>query len=335
MNILYTCDNNYVWLMGISMISLFENNKDIDKINVFLLGNEISAENSKKLTSIAKKYNRTCTIIDMPDIEIPEQLMSSRWPKSAFSRLYSAMILPNTIKKILYLDCDTIILQSLNDLFQMSTDEYTIYGVRDCISKKYMTNIGLSEKDVYINAGVLLINCEKMRDLNINLMITSFLNKREEYVYYADQDILNGIFNGKIGILPAKYDVMSIEYMYSYKDINLMRKPLNYYSKFELENAILKPSIVHFTTNMLNVRPWYINSNHPLREKFLIYKANSPWNEKKLEYFDLKKQKNYNLFKFISVFPKKIQMIIIRFIHSTLLPNTIYIKGYFKRRRKR
>ena len=27
---MYTCDNNYVWLMGISTISLFENNKEIE-----------------------------------------------------------------------------------------------------------------------------------------------------------------------------------------------------------------------------------------------------------------------------------------------------------------
>ena len=55
MNILYTCDNNYVWLMGISMTSLFDNNKDMKEITVYLIGDNISDENREKLTEIAEK----------------------------------------------------------------------------------------------------------------------------------------------------------------------------------------------------------------------------------------------------------------------------------------
>ncbi len=50
MNVMYTCDNNYVWLMGISMISLFESNRDIANLKVYLIGNEISQSNKDKLS---------------------------------------------------------------------------------------------------------------------------------------------------------------------------------------------------------------------------------------------------------------------------------------------
>ena len=45
MNILYTCDDNYVWLMGISVISLFENNQNINEITVYLLGEKVKDKN--------------------------------------------------------------------------------------------------------------------------------------------------------------------------------------------------------------------------------------------------------------------------------------------------
>lgn len=45
MKVMYTCDNNYVWLMGISVISLFENNKHVKELKVYLLGEKISKEN--------------------------------------------------------------------------------------------------------------------------------------------------------------------------------------------------------------------------------------------------------------------------------------------------
>lgn len=41
MNILYTCDDNYVMAMGISVISLFENNQNINEMTVYLLGEKV------------------------------------------------------------------------------------------------------------------------------------------------------------------------------------------------------------------------------------------------------------------------------------------------------
>ena len=116
MNVMYTCDNNYVWLMGISMISLFESNRDIANLKVYLIGNEISQSNKDKLSDIANKYDREIEIIDTPELNIPSSLTSSRWPSSAFTRLFAGKILSQKVKKILYLDCDTIISGSISDL---------------------------------------------------------------------------------------------------------------------------------------------------------------------------------------------------------------------------
>ena len=82
MNVLYTCDNNYVWLLGISAISMFENNRELQNLNVYLLGENISNENKQILTKIGEKYNRQITIIEVPKIDIPEALVSARDRKS-------------------------------------------------------------------------------------------------------------------------------------------------------------------------------------------------------------------------------------------------------------
>lgn len=191
MNVLYTCDDNYVWLMGISMLSLFENNKDLDAISVYLLGERISEENKSKLKDIADKYKRECIIIEMPELDIPQSLVSKRWPKSAFSRLYAANILPDNLDSILYLDCDTVIMGSLSYMDKLNNSDCVIYGVRDCIGEFYRKNIGLNRKSLYVNAGVLLMNLEKMRKINISQIIDSFLSEYGQLIHYADQDVLN------------------------------------------------------------------------------------------------------------------------------------------------
>ena len=71
MNVIYASDNGYAWLMGISMLSLFENNKECKEINVYLFGDKISKDNEVKLNSIADNYGRNFSLIDVNDLELP------------------------------------------------------------------------------------------------------------------------------------------------------------------------------------------------------------------------------------------------------------------------
>lgn len=56
-------------------------------------------------------------------------------------------------------------------------------------------------------------------------------------ISYADQDILNGMFKGKFGIMPPEYDVMTQMCAYTYDQILQYRCPSAYYSKEEVEYA--------------------------------------------------------------------------------------------------
>lgn len=329
MNILYTCDNNYVWLMGISVISLFENNKCMDELTVYLLGNKISLENKSALNKIAEKYNRKIIVIDVPDFDIPKSLVSSRWPISAFIRLYSGLLLPSELDSILYLDCDTVVDSSINELSTIKND-YVFLGVKDCVGKRYKENIGLEADGIYVNAGVLLINLIELRKLNINEMIDNYLNTYEKYINYADQDILNGVFKNKIGVLKPNYNVMTIDTVYTYKNINILRHPTNFYNEQELNFAVSNPYIIHFTTNMSIVRPWYLNTNHPFADKFSEYFKRSPWKNRKLEYYEFK-NKEYRIIKIIQILPGFISNQILGVIHSELRP--LYIKINSRRKK--
>lgn len=330
MNILYTCDNNYVWLMGISMLSLFENNKTVKEITVYLLGESISDDSKSTLQAIANCYQRKCIVIDMPSIDIPKSLISTRWPKSAFSRLYAAELLPEYVKKVLYLDCDTVILQSLKELEKMNTNDYFVYGVKDCIGTTYRKNLGLDKDSIYINAGVLYLNLNLLRTINVSAMIDSFLKKYGKTIHYADQDVLNGMFSGKFGVLSAEYDVMTLEYMHSYKNILILRQPVNYYSKSEIEYAISNPKILHFTTNMLNVRPWYLNTNHPMAKEFIKYKNMSPWRDKVLTNMIHDSGLKATILKKLQFLPQSVETEILGFIHAIAYPLVIRMKARIK-----
>lgn len=326
MKVMYTCDNNYVWLMGISTISLFENNQGIKELKVYLLGENISEENKNELKTIGEKYGREVEIIDVPKLNIPPSLVSARWPLSAFTRLFSGVILPADVERILYLDCDTIISGNLSELDNVDFNGNIAMGVKDCIGGTYKKNVGLDFNSLYINAGVILFNLDELRKVNINVEIENYMGKYEKLINYADQDILNGMFKGRIGELNPKYDVMTIDVVHTYKEIQKLRRPTNFYVEEELRKAVISPAIIHYTTNMLVVRPWFSNTDHPFAGEFKRYMDMSPWKNRELKkmVFDSKVAKVIGL---IMKLPKNIAYNALGLIHAELKPRYIRMKA--------
>lgn len=325
MNVMYASDDNYAWLMGISMISLFENNKESKEINVFLFGDNLSNENEKILAGIAEKYGRRFIHIDVEKVVIPDFIMSERYPKSTYSRLFAYDLLPENVKKLIYLDCDIIVSGRLEDMFNRDVEGKAFLAVKDCVSKAYKRKIGLKPSDTYINAGVLLMNLDRLREIPIAERMKTFVDKYSSAMSYADQEIVNSIFQGDFGILPPEYDVMTTESEYTYRQLCLIRHPHNYYSRKEIEYAKESPRIIHYTTCMLNIRPWFKNSQHSYAWLFDKYMAMSPWKdkEKKEMHFTDKK---YKTMKAMEKLPDWVKYPILGLLHSYLRPYYMLVK---------
>ena len=65
--VVYSSDNNYAQHVGVSMVSLFENNSEFNNIIVYLIENDISLENKNKLKLICQKYNRKIKFINFKE----------------------------------------------------------------------------------------------------------------------------------------------------------------------------------------------------------------------------------------------------------------------------
>lgn len=330
MNVMYTCDNNYIWIAGISVISLFENNQHIRDLHVFFLCENISVDNKSILDGIACKYSRKITIIDIPQLDVPSALVSARWPVSAFTRLFSGQLLPADVHRILYLDCDTIIAGDIEPLERLRFSGNVVLGVKDCISGAYKKNIGLDKDSLYINAGVILFDMDAFRKVDIHHEIEVYLEKYMNFINYADQDILNGMLKNRIGELPAEYDVMTIDAVYNHREIMQLRHPTNFYTKAELSKAVDNPIIIHYTTNMLTVRPWYTNTDHPFAKEFKKYMQMSPWKDLSLGEMVFKTDES-NAIRKINKLPKGLAYRILGFIHSELKPRIINVQARMRR----
>ena len=193
-----------------------------------------------------------------------------------FNRLF-----PN-LDKALYLDADLVINGSIEPLWELDLEGYYCAGVDDIFIRRinYRKILELAEKDVYINAGVLLLNLKDLRKDKIQeklLQHTSIYINRDRY---QDQDAINCICKGKIKLIPNIYNFTTSETLHT---------P-------EMLSDII---IIHYTGS---IKPWHQEYTwQVLKELYCKYNSSmnkiknrllSRWMERTIEFFQLSQKTN-------------------------------------------
>lgn len=323
MYVIYHSSDSFAEVTGVSIASLFANNRDADNIHVLYIEKEIKEENKRKLRNLADEYGRELEFMPMPDwskkIDFQLESSKSRWLGMGYNRLFLTEFIPEEIDKVLYLDSDTIIERSIKSLWETELDGYYMAGVDDCLSRYYRSLIGLSGDGIYCNAGVLLINLKKWREDNVCSKFVGLLRKRNGMIVFNDQSILNELFKNQILILPQQYNVNSLVYLFSYQELMTLRKPYHYsYTADDLDAAKNTPVITHFTGNFYVLfRPWEENSDHPHKNAYLKYRQLTAWKNEPLK---LRTKKISKWEKLCHRLPRTIMIYSVSFLYNVLRP---------------
>ena len=324
MDILYSSSDSYAFLTGISLLSLLENNKKCEEINIYIMDNNISDKNKQNLTSMITNYGRKVSFVPMPDMKqlTGHQIETGRWNISTFGRLYMASALPDTVHKVLNIDCDTIIVDSLEPLWNIDLTGKVVGGMSECINDRYRRNVGMKKGMPYLNGGLVFMNCDEVRKEGYESKFTKYICKYGSSLAYLDQDVLNAVVpNEKKIVLPMRYNVISIYYYASYQQLQTIRRSKDFYSESEFKEAVKNPGLVHFTTCFLDgLRPWIDGNEHPYRKVFLKYKAMSPWADEPMW-----KDKRSSVVKartmLIKKAPRGLLCQIASLLHGVIIPN--------------
>lgn len=96
----------------------------------------------------------------------------------------------------------------------------------------------------------------------------------------VDQGIINKTLKGKIYVLPERYNVISLDYIWGIKHMDIRNRwdsNKEFYSYKERKESLQNPAILHFVGGDMGcMRPWFKNCIHPQRNEFVKYKKMSP-----------------------------------------------------------
>ena len=149
LNVVLASDNNYVPFLGVAITSLIKNNQnDFDEINIYILDDGITSNNKKRLEKLINKPNYKLIFIktkNLADLEVNMIGLDRNLNMNSFttySRLFIASLLPENVDKIIYMDCDALIVDSFKDLWNVNIDSYYCGAVLDGINTAIKNRLG-------------------------------------------------------------------------------------------------------------------------------------------------------------------------------------------------
>jgi lipopolysaccharide biosynthesis glycosyltransferase len=144
--------------------------------------------------------------------------------------------------KALYLDCDIAINDSISNLFNVDIADNYVGAIPDQSVlymsdefKAYVENrIGVDSYKHYFNAGILVMNLKKLREINFEDIFVQLLSN-VKFDVAQDQDYLNVICKGHVKFIEETWNSMPIP--------------------VEIERPA-RPALVHYN---LSFKPWHLD----------------------------------------------------------------------------
>jgi len=290
MNVVLCSSNLYAKCAGVAIYSLLENNKSLEELNIFVLTTDMSKNNQEKITNMCHKYGRNITVIEALDILEKAQrdlnLLDFKGGLNTYARAMANIFMPTDVKKALFIDSDLMITGSLEGLENLDMGNNIVAGVYEIsvmIADLCYENLDLlNQCSHYINYGVAYINLENWRKYDGDEMIRKCVDEAKEPFRIAEQSILNLAFKNHTMLLPVKYNFSTALHGIPYEKICKWYQRKRVFEKYEFEEAVKSPVIVHFIGDYFN-RPWYEDNICRYKDEYMTYYHASPWGGEALD----------------------------------------------------
>lgn len=203
-NIAIAVNRRYIRYAYVMLTSLFLNNRQSD-ITVYVLQSDLTDEDKNCLADLASACGQQIEYIDVNIDSYLKQLPTTEnWTKEIYYRLLVGELLPKSLERLLYLDVDIIVHQSIATFYEMdmqgmelaATDDTMIQGNFSAEQTALFSDLG--EDIRYFNSGMLLYDLKKIRE---NYSFTNYCEvaKRVDCkLTNPDQDLLNYVHFGKV-----------------------------------------------------------------------------------------------------------------------------------------
>jgi lipopolysaccharide biosynthesis glycosyltransferase len=260
-------DGNYLRHCAALLHSLHETNAT-HGLSVYVIHGELDPEEKARFIGFLSRFLHSVSLLQADPGVLEGFPVSGHVTVSTYFRLLLPVLLPAGLEKVLFIDSDAIVTDSLLPLWQTPLEGKALAAVpehrRSCADHGYVFG-------EYFNAGMMLVDLHNWRQAGVIELGRNFARANPHRLRHWDQDVLNHVFAGRW--LPVGDRWNACPHLFGLNaDYDLSPELL---APAERE-AIDRPAIVHFAGPGA-VKPWHYRCIHPWRENYRRHQAATPW----------------------------------------------------------
>lgn len=199
-HLLVTLDEGYIPQLSVLLTSI-DLNHPTDRFVLYLLHRSLTQQMLAPIQKICKSAGIEYCPIQVDKDLFEEAPIQDRYPKEMYYRLLAPYYLPQHLHKVLYLDPDILVINSLRPLWELELKD-ALFAAAAHTGKTELSNnvnrIRLKTDHDYYNSGVLLINLDKGRSEIDKNEVFQYVEKHKNELLLPDQDVLNALYGSKV-----------------------------------------------------------------------------------------------------------------------------------------
>jgi lipopolysaccharide biosynthesis glycosyltransferase len=266
MHVLLCCNALYFQHLSVVITSLAEHTTT-RKINVVVAIEQDSPEGVRKLLGTLVRFPHLTVSFQVfrpdPELRLP---VRAHYTRDIYTRLWIADFFDATVERVLYLDCDMVVVGSLEPLWTAPLDGRTL-GAVSIPGSTRCPMFGIPEAFGYFNSGVLLIDLARWRRTGAFQRVLDYILQNRAALIDPDQDALNATLYDERTPLDYIWNVTSPFY-FDYHDLLL--------SSAQVRRVQQQARIIHFNGAS---KPWSYFSRHPRRPDYYRYLRLTAWRD--------------------------------------------------------
>lgn len=269
-NVVLATDKNYAQHATVAMASVLSNTAKPEAVRFFVIDDGIDDDNKAKMRRSVAEFSAQIDFVCADTQAFNDVFVSGNLTRAAYLRLDIPNIVPAEVKKVIYLDCDLLVLGDIAELWRFDMQGKPLAAAEDfgilsskgkCAEKE--KNLGWQSQYSYFNSGVLLLDLQQWRQENISAKLVRLIT--EKNFRHHDQDALNYLFMNRWTVLPLRWNVIPPVF-------NMMlRIVVNKTLRRKALAALADIAILHYAGGY---KPW----------EYAVYKG---FNDKYYEYLSL------------------------------------------------
>jgi len=278
--IVFATDDNYVLPLCVAIKSLIDSKNKKDDLYIYIFYSNLKQESFDILNRVVNNKAKISFVCVDEYTKGANFYVNDKVTIATYYRFFAPVIL-SQYRKILYLDCDILVQNSLAEFYDCDLTNYIIG------SPIHLDDDG--NKQNYFNAGIMIINVEEYNKRDTCQKCVDFLNKNRN-LPFLDETVLNEICKDNVKFLPHKYNFQT---WYAMGERTLIATGIK-----KIKDIV----IIHYST-----KPWRV-SNCVMADIWWKKAKKLPreiYTQIKAKYNKLPKEQSYDYYKFYFASPLK------------------------------